>query len=186
VAVFPTIDRVARALAGSPLDGAGGVRAAVMLCLRERDGELEVVLGRRTERSSDPWSGHISLPGGRLTTPDEPALDAAVRETMEEVGFDPLGDGRLLGALPAVHGRDRDVLVAPFASAITTDVEPDPSDEFQAAWWARIGDYREEVVHVRELPYPVPAFVGTGGDAREAVVWGMTYRLLESLRELAI
>lgn len=156
-----------------------------MLCLREREGAVEILLGRRSERDGDPWSGHMGLPGGRLDRPDEPALAAAVRETIEEVGFDPLAHGRLLGPLPAVHGRGSTVLVAAFASEITTGVEPIPSEELQSAWWARIGDYQEQVVEVPEVPYPVPAWVGPGGDGRPAVIWGMTHRVLSSARELS-
>ncbi len=155
-----------------------------MLCIRDRGRGPEILIARRSERSGDPWSGHMSLPGGRLDTPDEPALAAAVRETVEEVGFDPLAQGRLLGALPAVHGRGDAVLVAAFASEITTDVEPAPSHELQAAWWAPVAEYRETTVTVPEVPLPVPALVGVGRDGREAVIWGMTYRLLASVREL--
>jgi 8-oxo-dGTP pyrophosphatase MutT (NUDIX family) len=185
VADFPTIDRVASALAGRTEPDGDAVVAAVMVCLRDRNGPVEVLLGRRSERSGDPWSGHIGLPGGRLASPDEPPLEAAVRETIEEVGFDPTEHGRLLGPLPRVHGRASEVLVASFAAQITTDVEPVPSDELQAAWWAPLAEYREATVRVPEVPFPVPALVGPGGDGREAVVWGMTYRLLESVRELA-
>jgi 8-oxo-dGTP pyrophosphatase MutT (NUDIX family) len=185
VAEFPTIDRVAHALADRREDPADGVVAAVMLCLRDPVGPVEVLLGRRSERSGDPWSGHIGLPGGRLSSAAEPPLAAAIRETLEEVGFDPIAHGRLLGPLPAIHGRAAEVLVAPFAAEITTGVEPVPSDELQAAWWARLADYEQATVRVPEVPFPVPALVGPGGDGREAVVWGMTYRLLESVRELA-
>ena len=41
-------------------------------------------------------------------------------------------------------------------------------------------------MRVPEVPYPVPAFVGAGADGRDAVVWGMTYRLLASARDLVV
>ena len=163
-----------------------GVRAAVMLCLRDRGRGTEVVIGRRQERSDDPWSGQMSLPGGRLDHPDEPPLAAAVRETVEEVGFDPLAHGRLLGPLETVHGGARQVFVATFAVEVTSEVEPAPSVELPGTWWMAFADCEERAVRVAEVPYEVPAFVGVGADGREFAVWGMTYRVLTSARELVI
>ena len=42
----------------------------------------------------------------------------------------------------------------------------------------------EREVHVPEVPYLVPAFVGEGGDGRPFAVWGMTYKVLTSARAL--
>ncbi len=184
MADFPDIEALAAAIAGRPPDSLVGVRAAVMLCLRDRGRGTEVVIGRRQERSDDPWSGQMSLPGGRLDHPDEPALAAAVRETVEEVGFDPLAHGALLGPLETVHGGARQVLVAAFAAEITSDVEPDSSVELPSTWWMPFADCEERSVHVPEVPYLVPAFVGAGPDGRQSVVWGMTYTVLTSAREL--
>jgi 8-oxo-dGTP pyrophosphatase MutT (NUDIX family) len=185
VAEFPSIDALATAIAGRPPDSLVGVRAAVMLCLRDRGRGTEVVIGRRQERSDDPWSGQMSLPGGRLDHPDEPALAAAVRETAEEVGFDPLAHGELLGPLETVHGGARQVFVATFAAQITSDIEPTPSIELPATWWMPFSECEEREVHVPEVPYVVPAFTGQGGDGRPFVVWGMTYNVLTSARALA-
>ena len=184
MAEFPPIDALATAIAGRPPDSLVGVRAAVMLCLRDRGRGTEVVIGRRQERSDDPWSGQMSLPGGRLDHPDEPALAAAVRETIEEVGFDPLAHGEVLGPLETVHGGARQVFVATFAAEISSDVEPEPSVELPAAWWMPFSECEEREVHVPEVPYLVPAFVGEGGDGRPFAVWGMTYKVLTSARAL--
>lgn len=184
MADFPSIEGIAAAIAGRPPDSLVGVRAAVMLCLRDRGRGTEVVIGRRQERSDDPWSGQMSLPGGRLDHPDEPPLAAAVRETVEEVGFDPLAHGALLGPLETVHGGARQVFVATFAVEVTSDVEPGPSVELPSTWWMSFAECDERSVHVPEAPYLVPAFVGLGPDGRESVVWGMTYKVLTSAREL--
>jgi 8-oxo-dGTP pyrophosphatase MutT (NUDIX family) len=183
MAPFPAIDALAAALAGRTPPAADGIVAAVMLCVRDLGAGTEILLCRRAERDGDPWSGHMSLPGGRLD-PGETPLAAAVRETIEEVGFHPLDHGELLGPLDPLHGHVNTVPVAPFAALVRTAVEPTPSDELAAAWWAVIDTLEERRVRVREVPYLVPALVGSGSDGREAVVWGMTYRLLESAREL--
>ena len=62
-------------------------RAAVALVLQAQEGELGVFMIRRSERDGDPWSGQMAFPGGRLEPEDESALDAARRETAEEVGL---------------------------------------------------------------------------------------------------
>ena len=43
----------------------------------------EVLILKRAINPLDPWSGHISLPGGRIETNESP-LEAAIRETHEE------------------------------------------------------------------------------------------------------
>jgi 8-oxo-dGTP pyrophosphatase MutT (NUDIX family) len=186
VADFPTIDALASAIAARPPDSLVGVRAAVMLCLRDRGRGTEIVIGRRQERSDDPWSGQMSLPGGRLDHPDEPPLSAAVRETVEEVGFDPLAHGRLLGPLETVHGGARQVFVAAFAVEIASDIEPSPSVELSGTWWMAFVDCEERPIQVTEVPYDVPAFVGVGADGRDFAIWGMTYRVLASARDLVV
>src|SRR5216684_874604 len=62
--------------------------AAVMVILHDGPHGLEVLLGERTKREGDPWSGQIGLPGGRHRAEDPTMLATAVRETKEEVGVD--------------------------------------------------------------------------------------------------
>src|SRR5690606_30206562 len=59
--------------------------------------DLELLLLRRAEHPRDPWSGHLGFPGGRVE-PGEGPLEAAVRETFEEVGVE-LAAEHLLGRL---------------------------------------------------------------------------------------
>ncbi|MBA3258253.1 MAG: NUDIX domain-containing protein, partial [Gemmatimonadales bacterium] len=46
-----------------------------------------VLLIRRAERTGDPWSGHMALPGGRRDSEDSDLIATAIRETAEEVGL---------------------------------------------------------------------------------------------------
>src|SRR2546426_509870 len=48
--------------------------AAVMVILRDGPRGLEVLLGERTKREGDPWSGQIGLPGGRHRDEDPTIL----------------------------------------------------------------------------------------------------------------
>ena len=66
-------------------------RAAVAICLGPGADGLAVLMMRRVEHPEDPWSGQISLPGGR-EEPEDPSLSVtARRETLEEVGLEHSG-----------------------------------------------------------------------------------------------
>jgi 8-oxo-dGTP pyrophosphatase MutT (NUDIX family) len=76
-------------------------RAAVAVVLHEEPSP-RVLLMKRAERTGDPWSGHISLPGGGFQASDRDLRVTAIRETREELGID-LDDAHLLGNLAALH-----------------------------------------------------------------------------------
>src|SRR2546422_9149759 len=74
--------------------------AAVMVIFRGGPRGLEVLLGERTKREGDPWSGQIGLPGGRHRNEDPTMLATALRETKEEGGDELAGRAELLGHMP--------------------------------------------------------------------------------------
>jgi 8-oxo-dGTP pyrophosphatase MutT (NUDIX family) len=129
-----------------------------MLCLRRG----AVLLLRRATHPLDPWSGHMSLPGGRHEQQDDGLLRTALRETQEEVGLEIEREGRVLGAL---------------------DDEPELvlSDEVESAYWVPLDELEPTTSKVSELRGPVPAYrpVVRG---TELVVWGITFGILELLR----
>jgi 8-oxo-dGTP pyrophosphatase MutT (NUDIX family) len=96
--------------------------AAVAVVVREGGDGLEVLLTRRSDRLGEPWSGHISFPGGRVQPEDPDTLSAAVRETGEEVGLDLVGGAELLGRpsdiVPRGRGRRLGVVAAPHVFAL--------------------------------------------------------------------
>ena len=71
-------------------------QAAVAIILRERVREgvrsgtnvTDLLFIRRAEKNGDPWSGHMAFPGGHIESSDTSLLDAAIRETREEIGLD--------------------------------------------------------------------------------------------------
>ena len=72
--------------------------AAVLVPLVERAGGLTVLLTERTTNLST-HSGQIAFPGGRVDPGDASVVDAALRETEEEVGL-PRGFVDVIGTLP--------------------------------------------------------------------------------------
>jgi ADP-ribose pyrophosphatase YjhB (NUDIX family) len=182
---FPDLAALEQALAGRPhppLEGPGRP-ASVMLCLRQGT----VLLLRRATHPLDPWSGHMSLPGGRHEEQDEGLLDTALRETHEEVGLEIAREGRMLGALGEFAGRGSGVAsirIAAFVAVLDDEPELVLSDEVESAYWVPLGELEPTTSKVSELRGPVPAYrpVVRGS---ELVVWGITFGILELLRAVA-
>jgi 8-oxo-dGTP pyrophosphatase MutT (NUDIX family) len=141
-----------------------------------------VLLMRRAERESDPWSGHWSFPGGRREPEDADALETALRELQEECGIR-LGRERLEKALTPMLARRRTgpfLLVAPFVFRVDCEFPATP-DEHEAveARWVPLSVFRDPARHrvqcapgmPAELAYPCVPLPGPP-------LWGFTYRLM--------
>src|SRR5437899_3101952 len=110
--------------------------AAVMAILRDGPRGLEVVLGERTKREGDPWSGQIGLPGGRHRDEDPTMLATALRETKEEVGIDLEGRAEILAHMPPrAPGNKPEVLVVPYVALATEPIEATPGPEMASVFW---------------------------------------------------
>ena len=162
-------------------------QAAVAIVLRFVP-SVEVLLIRRAEHDGDPWSGHMAFPGGRGEPGDESTLATALRETVEEVGWDLRQDTEhlgALGALPAVaRGRALDLEIVPHVFAAHRTAELVLSDEVVEALWTPVAPLVQgRVDTVRPYRYQghdleLPAY-----QVGEHVVWGLTYRMLGMLFE---
>lgn len=158
--------------------------AAVLVLLRPAGDGLEVLLGRRVQRTEDPWSGHISFPGGHRHAEDRSLLETALRETHEEVNLDLRESAEILGHLPPRSpANEPTMLVVPFVAYATVPLEPRPGPEMAEAFWApldRLPEARDRArVRTRIGELTVPAFLWEG-----RVIWGLTYRILEELLRL--
>jgi len=190
--VAPTLEQIRRALALRPaarLPEPLPRQAAVSIVLREPGEGLEVLFIRRAEREGDLWSGHVAFPGGRVE-PGEGLEEAAVRETVEEVGIDLRAGADRLGALdeiPAIgRGRAVGLSIQPWIFALRA--APGPlrfSEEVASATWVRLADLLDPG---RLAPFP---YVHEGQrlllpslDVDGLVIWGLTYRMVEMLAEL--
>lgn len=174
-------ERLNGSLAGPP----PAANASVMICLREGARGAEILLCRRATREGDPWSGHVGLPGGGVDPEDDGPLAAAVRETREEVGFDPTVHGEVIGALEPLQPRSFPILISAYVAHIREPVDLVLSDEMAAAWWTPFVDLEAVSAEVPEAPTLVSAWRLPHADAGDVVLWGITYRLLDRLLALA-
>ena len=163
--------------------------AAVALLLRPRDA-LEVLLIKRSVRESDPWSGHMALPGGRRDPGDNDLRQTAFRETFEEVGIDVGRFGTVIGALDDVapqSPRLPPVIIAPYVVAVPPDTMavPDPA-EVDAALWIPL-DALADKAAVADLVLELEVGTRTMPSFRynEHVIWGLTHRILTQFLEVA-
>lgn len=150
---------------------------------------LEVLLIRRAVRASDPWSGHIGLPGGRRDPGDADLLATAIRETAEEIGV-ALRPEALLGALDDLSPSTPSLpplTIRPFVFGADPRPEAGVSDEVSSSFWVPL-----ESLHAARASTTVPI---RGKDLKVAcfrvpslpeglVVWGLTYRILNGLLPL--
>jgi 8-oxo-dGTP pyrophosphatase MutT (NUDIX family) len=181
-----TADRLWLADAGPEVVPAPGKRAAVAAIVRDAATGPEALFIRRAEHPNDPWSGHMAFPGGREAPGDPDLLATAIRETHEELGLDLVRSARLLGrldTLPAVaRGRRVGLTIAPFVFELTEQA-PLLANYEVAEWiWAPLVPLFEGT-NATTMPYEfegqriaLPAF-----DVEGRVIWGLTYRMLETL-----
>ena len=92
------------------------VGAAVLIPLYELNGELHVVLTKRTMQMSTQ-KGHIAFPGGRRESGDRDLLATALRESLEEIGLDP-NHVEIFGRIDDFSTRDGAILIAGFVGLI--------------------------------------------------------------------
>jgi 8-oxo-dGTP pyrophosphatase MutT (NUDIX family) len=176
-------ERLRQALADSPPDAPlpGQRSAAIALVLLEVDAALEVLLIERAERSNDPWSGHMALPGGHLEPTDVDLGATAERETLEEVGLDLRRSGERLGRLSdSAPVRGVPIGVRPFVYLLQTRPVLTLSEEVRQALWVPIaplqrGERRTTFTFSRAGEQrQFPAW-----DVDGHIVWGLTYRVLD-------
>jgi 8-oxo-dGTP pyrophosphatase MutT (NUDIX family) len=157
--------------------------AAVLVPLVERDSGIRVVLTRRTHTLRD-HAGQISFPGGRIEASDTDPVEAALRETEEEIGV-PRDRVALIGELPSLPTATG-YLIHPVVGFL------DPSVRFRAQ--------PSEVAEIFEVPLSFvldtgnhrPHTIARDGRRyrlhaipyRDYFIWGATAGMLRSLVQL--
>jgi 8-oxo-dGTP pyrophosphatase MutT (NUDIX family) len=163
----------------------GRKRAAVAIVLHDEPPSPRVLLMKRIERAGDPWSGHISLPGGGHDARDRDLLATAIRETEEELGLSLTG-ARLLGnlrALSPMSAGPNGIEVTPFVFVTEAALEPTPGPEAEAAFWLPL-DLAASGALDETYTYPGTDRQFPSWRYEEYVIWGLTWRILGDLLAL--
>ena len=158
-------------------------QAAVSLVVRARP-ELDLLLIKRSESPSDPWSGHMAFPGGKRDDDDPSLLDTARRETLEETALDLLTVGTHLGRLGELAPssvRIPPLTISSFVFGVPAETEASvASHEVERVMWVPIDHFLDPATHSSiEITFPdttraFPSFAVEGEH-----VWGLTHRILE-------
>ena len=164
-------------------------KAAVAVIFREAPAAvaLELLLIRRAEHPKDPWSGHMAFPGGRVDKADADALDAARRETLEEIGLDLNRQGRRVGELshvPAMsHGRPMPLVILPYVFELNGGSKLDLDErEVQEAVWVPFPFFQDPNNRgtlqrtYAGVPLTLACYRFEG-----RVIWGLTLKMIDEL-----
>jgi 8-oxo-dGTP pyrophosphatase MutT (NUDIX family) len=170
--------RERRVVVGGPL-----VKAAVLMPLVDR-GEPVLVFAKRTERVGT-HRGQISFPGGRVDPSDAGFLEAALRESEEEIGL-PRTAVEPLGALDDTETVATQFIITPFVGVVRAPVA-----------WQPDGHEIEKVIEVplaalRDLANLRVEYRERGGVRHEVLfwdyqgetIWGATARILKQYLDL--
>lgn len=175
----------ARNTSQPPISDVTTLKAAVALVLRARD-PLEILLVKRAVSDTDPWSGHMALPGGRYDKSDPDLLSTAKRETVEEVGIDLDKSALLLGRLddtsPSTQ-RLPPLSISPFVFGLSGDRNAHvASSEIGQVFWVQIEGLMNPESHCTvEIPLPGGPRAFPCLSVEGEHVWGLTYRILSQL-----
>ncbi len=167
-------------------------QAAVAVIVRAREIDLppDLLFIRRAEKQGDPWSGHMAFPGGHIEPSDRSLLDAAIRETREEIGLDLGGAATHLGMLDhqraQPRGRPLNMVIAPYVFRLDSEQSFKPNHEVAEVVWTPVqpmltGDnHTEEERIINGSPVLFSGYRINGGH----FVWGLTYRMLQSFFQM--
>ena len=156
--------------------------AAVLMPIQEREDGDYLVLTKRAEELNH-HRGQVAFPGGKVDAEDRGELEAALRESYEEIGIHP-SDVRVLGRLDQVTAA-YDFVVTPFVGLIPAHYEFRLNPvETAAVFSVPISALLEPKCvtiadHLSSHGEPVYHFYFDGWD-----IWGATARIIVQFLEL--
>jgi 8-oxo-dGTP pyrophosphatase MutT (NUDIX family) len=162
-------------------------RASVAMVLRQAAAGPELLMIKRAEHESDPWSGHMAFPGGRTDPEDADPCSTARREAREELGLE-LGGALHLGELSPLTTPFRARGKVHYVHAHVFGVERvpplTPNYEVASVHWFGLerllaGEGRDTFEYtLRGQAWPLPCV-----RLDECFIWGMSLRMIDDLLE---
>jgi 8-oxo-dGTP pyrophosphatase MutT (NUDIX family) len=160
-----------------------GKRAAVLLLIgADEVGEPSLLMTQRTE-TVETHKGQMALPGGTVD-PGEDVIQAALRETEEEVGIS-VPEIEVLGRLPELS-TPTGFQITPVVGTLrngTASVEMKISaHEIAEAFWIPLAvlrhptTYRSEMLRVGAVNYPIHVY-----QVDRYRIWGATGSMIKNL-----
>jgi 8-oxo-dGTP pyrophosphatase MutT (NUDIX family) len=164
--------------------------ACVAVILHETSaGDLDLAVIRRAEIKTDPWAGHLALPGGRREEHDADDIQAAVREAREEIGIS-LNSAQALGQIHDIQARRGGTLLKFFLRPVVFLIEEkgqanlDPMEVAQL-YWIPLSHFLEPKNHLlfawdhngKKVQLPGIRFP----DGK--IFWGLSYMLMTDFIE---
>lgn len=185
------------------MDNRSFSKFAILLPLIEKGGEIHILFEVRSHQlRSQP--GEICFPGGRIDKEDESEKDAAVRETVEELGIahEQISDIFPLDYIVSPFG----MIVYSFAGIIDADVEfrPNPP-EVDSLFTVPLSFFLEKDPKVYRVNFDIqpeesfPYDLIAGGENynwrtrqvdeffylyEDKVIWGLTAKILTHFMEI--
>lgn len=161
------------------IDVEGTAKAAVLVPLDEREGELFAVFTRRRDDLRQ-HAGQISFPGGRVESADADLVDTALREASEEIGL-PRDAVTVLGALDPISVRVSGFALYPFVGDVAAPISWTPApreveEVLELALTPLAGSYAERTIRRGDREVQTPSFTA-GLD----IIWGATAYVLRDL-----
>jgi len=164
----------------SMLPAEGSQPSAVLVPLFVADDEPHVLLTRRSE-SLTSHKGQVAFPGGRIE-PGETSVQAALRETREEIGID-ASNAAILGQLAAHRTISSRSHITPHVVELTTvpdrfalNGEVDRVFSVSLSELIRPDTYAQEHWRFADRETVVPMFY-----LDDETIWGATARMLQEL-----
>lgn len=160
-----------------PIHAPSKAQAGVLLLVYPKDGELHVLLNKRSQYVEN-HKGEVAFPGGARDAGDETLLDTALRETWEEMGIQP-SDVTVLGELDDIVTIS-DFVVTPYVGEIPggyrflPNIEVDEVIEAPLAAILDPGNARGDVRMAGGHPRRRAAYAYDGH-----LIWGATAMILE-------
>ncbi len=163
---------------------AGVIRSAVLIPIVRRADSFDILFTQRSKKLLH-HSGQISFPGGRIETGETP-IDAALRETYEEIGID-RGQISIISQLSDLYVEPSNNLIFSFVGEISSPYELSISvDEVERVipypfeFFLNKDNRKHQNRQINGIDIQVP-FWDIGADEP---LWGATAMILSELIEI--